>query len=76
MQQMDKKTEDEFVGSIAFAMIGASELKKWRPTWRETDKDDPRLHLARRIAAHLRLANWHIERGPPTPHHSTHPKQE
>lgn len=65
---MDTKTENELVASIAFAMIGASALKKTRPTWRV--EDEPRVHLARRIVRHLKLSNWHIERGPPTPDHS------
>ena len=72
--EMDKKTEDELVGSIAFAMIGASEMKKSKPTWRA--EDEPRFRLARRIVAHLKLSNWLIRRGPPADSHSTHTKQE
>jgi hypothetical protein len=71
---MDKKTEDELVGGIAFAMIGAAEMKKSKPTWRA--EDDPRFVLARRIVAHLKLSNWLISRGKPIEGHSTHPKQE
>ena len=71
---MDKKTEDELVFNIAFAMIGSSALKKWRPPWR--NEDDPRFHLARRIVAQLKLSNWIITRGPPRESHSTHPNKE
>lgn len=66
---MDKKVEEELVSNIAFAMIGASELKKTRPTWRT--EDEPRFHLARRIVAHLKRSNWRIERGPPRKDHSS-----
>jgi len=69
--EMDKKTEDELTFTIAFAMIGASELKKEKPTWR--DQESPRFHLARRIVAQLRLSNWIIKRGSPRESHSTHP---
>lgn len=72
--EMNKKTEDELVGGIAFAMIGASEMKKSKPTWRA--EDDPRFRLARRIVAHLKLSNWIIRQGPPINGHSTHPTQE
>jgi hypothetical protein len=71
--EMDKKTEDELVGCVAFAMIGSSELKKRKPTWRK--EEDPRFQLARRIVAHLRLSNWLIKRGPPAAHHTTHPNK-
>jgi hypothetical protein len=55
-------------------MIGASEMKKTKPTWRS--EDDPHFRLPRRIVAHLKLSNWLIRRGPPIDGHSTHPKQE
>lgn len=71
--EMDKKTEDDLVFNIAFAMMGSSALKKWRPSWRESDKDDPRYHLARKIVRQLKLSNWIIKRGPPRESHSTHP---
>ena len=72
--EMDKKTEDGLVFTIAFAMIGARELKKWRPTWR--NEDDPRFHLARRIVAQIKLSNWIVKRGPPCEGHSTHPNKK
>ena len=72
--EMDKKTEDELTFTIAFAMIGASELKKFKPSWR--NEDDPRFHLARRIVAQLRLSNWIIKKGPPRESHSTHPSKK
>ncbi len=68
---MDKKTEDELVSTIAFAMIGASELKKHKPMWRA--EDEPRFHLARRIVRQLKLSNWIIKRGRTRDQHSTHP---
>lgn len=72
--EMDKKTEDELVGGIAYAMIGASQMKKSKPNWRA--EDDPRFRLARRIVAHLKISNWIIRRGQPIDGHSTHPKPE
>lgn len=71
---MDKNTEEELVSAIAFALIGASEMKKAKPTWRKAD--EPRFHLARRIVDHLKLSNWLIRRGKPLDGHSTHPDRE
>ena len=67
---MDKNTEEELVSAIAFGMIGASEMKTAKPTWRK--EDEPRFRLARRIVDYIKISNWVIRKGKPIDGHSTH----
>jgi hypothetical protein len=60
---MEAKAFDELTRDIDYA------LRRARPPLKFKDESQSRI-AARQVAEHLMLANWRIERGPPTKPHS------